>query len=179
MGDITRKRDGAGEDVTRDNAGEGAGGAGGAGSNSEGTGVTKEDEDEEDEEGVIDEEGVETDEEGVETDSVMVLNLLMSCEDTADAVGHKTDVSKDISGPSGGATDWTEGDARSIDDSNEISVSGGHSDSRMEGLRGTSGGGMTKLIGLGGVGDTEDSVTDESNEVVGKDSGGSLRGGCP
>lgn len=169
MGDITRKRDGAGEDVTRDNAGEGAGGAG---SNSEGTGVTKEDEDEEDEEGV-------TDEEGVETDSVMVLNLLMSCEDTADAVGHKTDVSKDISGPSGGATDWTEGDARSIDDSNEISVSDGHSDSRMEGLRGTSGGGMTKLIGLGGVGDTEDSVTDESNEVVGKDSGGSLRGGCP
>ena len=176
MGDITRKRDGVGEDVTRDNAGEGAGGAG---SNSEGTGVTKEDEDEEDEEGVTDEEGVETDEEGVETDSVMVLNLLMSCEDTADAVGHKTDVSKDISGPSGGATDWTEGDARSIDDSNEISVSGGHSDSRMEGLRGTSGGGMTKLIGLGGVGDTEDSVTDESNEVVGKDSGGSLRGGCP
>ena len=172
MGDITRKRDGVGEDVTRDNAGEGAGGAGGAGSNSEGTGVTKENEDEEDEEGV-------TDEEGVETDSVMVLNLLMSCEDTADAVGHKTDVSKDISGPSGGATDWTEGDARSIDDSNEISVSGGHSDSRMEGLRGTSGGGMTKLIGLGGVGDTEDSVTDESNEVVGKDSGGSLRGGCP
>ena len=139
-GDRPRIRDGAGEEVARDKAGEGAGGAGGAGSNSEGTGVTKEDEDEEDEEGV-------TDEEGVETDSVMVLNLLMSCEDIADAVGHKTDVSKDISGPSGGATDWTEGEARSIDDSKETSVSGGHSDSRMEGLGDTSGDGMTKLIG--------------------------------
>ena len=77
----------------------------------------------------------------------MVLSLLMSCEDTADTVGHKIDVSKDISGPSGGATDWTEREARSIDDSNETSAFGGHLDSWMEGLRGTSGGSMTKLIG--------------------------------
>lgn len=46
-----------------------------------------------------------------------MLSRLCSREVYAEALGRKKDVSKEISGPSGKATDCTEGEARRMDDS--------------------------------------------------------------
>jgi hypothetical protein len=49
--------------------------------------------------------------------SSIVLSQLGSREAYAETVGHKKDVSKEISGSSRKATDCTEGEARRMDDS--------------------------------------------------------------
>jgi len=50
-------------------------------------------------------------------DSDMVLRRPISCDETAEALGRKNDVSKDVSAPSCRAADCTDGDARSQEDS--------------------------------------------------------------
>ena len=49
--------------------------------------------------------------------SVIVLSRLGSREVYVEAVGRKKDVSKEVSGPSGKATDCTKGEASRMDDS--------------------------------------------------------------
>lgn len=98
------------------------------------------------------------------------------------ALGRRPDVSKDVSGTSGTAIERIDGEARSIDDSYDRSVSSPHEDPSKEGLD-TDGlckdEGTVKLISLD-EGVTEDSVgveTDSSGVSVRSGSGDGMEEG--
>jgi len=73
---------------------------------------------------------------GIEALSGIGLSRRMSGEVTADALGRRKEVSKDISAPSGKAMDCTDGDAARIEDSYESSVSVAQIEPWKEGERG-------------------------------------------
>jgi hypothetical protein len=66
--------------------------------------------------------------------SGIVLRRRMSGDVRADALGRRKDVSKDMSGPSGNATDCTDGEAARMEDSYDSSLSEAHIEPWIEGV---------------------------------------------
>lgn len=96
----------------------------------------------------------------------------VSVEEGTELVGRRNDVSNDASTPSGNASDCTEGDALSSDDSYDPSDSAAHIDSGTEGLGGIgerrSVEGTVGVSRLDDVGVTEDSVGEEMLDMEGR-----------
>ena len=125
--------------------------------------------------GVIDSEGEDgTDVADSELNSVIGVNKLTASSSVyGDPLGRRNDVSKDVSAPSGSASDCTDGDARKSDDSYDSSVSTPHRDSGIPGLDGVGGCsivdgtvGVSRSVGVGVI---DDSVGVDTVETEGND----------
>lgn len=125
--------------------------------------------------GVIDSDGEDgTEVADSELNSVIGVNKLIASSSLyGDPLGRRNDVSKDVSAPSGSASDWTDGDARRSEDSYDSSVSTPQRDSGTPGLDGVCGcsivdgtEGVSRSVGVGVI---DDSVGVDTVETDGND----------